>query len=329
MTIYESFPKVESKSVSEQVEHTIMNRMEEFLDEQVSFISEHTHAVLPDLVKEQVQTLADSWNHAEVNSVVSYDKYKKSFVAGTTPATAGEIIASRHWGHAYAFPEKLDASIQGKNARKNALAYHTTDTITEKLNHELATRFVVEYQNKDLLKAEAFQEVAKRTDGNKSEQLGVFAEAIMQGVIETFAIDREDLGITVLPGNAYQDVIDKIDFIIATKQKKRGVGIEQADLSDEKHIGIQFTINTSKAVHKQDQIEKAKARGTHMDDIIYVAIDKKELSTAVEKWKKDGKNIRGPWNYLSADIRKNAIHALLGSVITPEQEQSIIKILCK
>ncbi len=150
----------------------------------------------------------------------------------------------------------------------------------------------------------------------------------MQGFAEMVAVDRPDLGISVAPANAYQDVAEKVDFIVTTKTKKRGAGIEVVDpLIEERHIGIQFTVNTSEKTreHKHDQIEKAKARGTDLDDIVYFAFDMKTLQQAINAWEQSGKPLSGVWNKLSKQAQVEAMRGLFETLLSDEQETSLLK----
>ena len=146
------------------------------------------------------------------------------------------------------------------------------------------------------------------------------------GVLESIAIDNPELGLTISPANAYQDVEEKIDFIIATKQTKRGVGVDSPDMMPtDKHIGIQFTTNLASKKHKQEQIDNAKKRGVDVDDILYVSIDMNILKTAIKQWSDDGKSIKGPWIKLPQEIRTTAIQELFKSILTNDQISEIIK----
>ena len=130
----------------------------------------------------------------------------------------------------------------------------------------------------------------------------------------------------MLKSNAYQDVQNKIDFIINTKQKRRGVGVNRDEVSfEEKSIGIQFTTNISKAEHKTDQINKAKERGVEVDDIVYVQIDNKILQEAVKKWEANNKPISGPLNFLSAEVRTSMLKNLFKGLLNEDQEKSLLK----
>ena len=176
-----------------------------------------------------------------------------------------------------------------------------------------------------MLKSKAYEHIAERS-GEKSEQFGVEAEQIVIGVLERLAIDRPDLGFTISEANAFQDVQNKIDFIINTKQKKRGVGVNREDvIFEEKSIGIQFTTNPKKSEHKAEQILKAKNRGVEVDDIVYVEIDSMVLHEAVREWGKAGKSIVGPWKFLPEGVRTQVLKNLFKGLLNEEQEKRLVK----
>jgi hypothetical protein len=242
----------------------------------------------------------------------------------------GEIISARRLGFEISLSEDLEKFGDGKKIRKIMLHKKLNDFLFSNLNKNLAQNMSEKIRQQDLLKAQAYKKIAERSD-MKSEQLGVKAEQIILGVLESIAIDRPDLGFDVLEANAYQDVNNKIDFIIDTKHKKRGVGVESTeniennDIFQGKSIGIQFTINATKAEHKAEQIMKAKERGVTVDDIIYVQIEQKVLQEAISKWEKSGKSISGPWKFLNPEIRVQTLINLFKDILSEEQIKSLIK----
>lgn len=281
---------------------------------------EHKHALLEG-------TLAPTEKALDVH----YDKYKKSFIVHGKPATMGEVIASRHLGITIDLP-KEDAARkllgEEKRLRKHYAERASEDVLFEQLNYDLADIVSEVTRKQDLLKSKAYTEIRNRSgieQSKENKQLGVLAEKIMVGFAETIAIDRPDLGLSVTPGNAVLDVEQKIDFILETTRKKRGVGIDAKDLQEEhKSIGIQFTTNTTKEGSKLEQIAKAKERGVAVDDILYVAIDQKTLLTAINQWEHAGKPVAGPWRYMPKDTQKKAIMELFGDVLETNEIQGLL-----
>jgi hypothetical protein len=302
----------------------------EFLGRERKYISDELYNHIVDEVFGITESLLASIEMVnEDKKIVTYDKFKKTFLVNNEPVTAGQIIAARHLDDSIVLPKQLDQSGLGKKLRKTYTEQVIKDQLCTRLNHELATILADEYRNRDMFKSQAYEKIAERSVlESEQEQIGVIAESVMQGFAEMIAVDRPDLGITVAPANAYQDVAEKIDFIVTTKTKKRGAGIEVVDpLIEERHIGIQFTVNTSEKTreHKQDQIEKAKARGTDLDDIVYFAFDMKTLQKAIHAWEQLGKPLSGVWNALPKGAQAEAIRGLFTTLLTDEQEASLLK----
>lgn len=301
-------------------ENSLLAFAREFLSDAKDYLSDEEIAAI---VRDRQPEYA-SKGSSESARAVSYDKYKKSFSVGNETVSMGTIVAARRMGVEVALPEELNSSGDGKKLRRILGEKMTEDAVAADLNKQLAAILANKTKDRDMMKSAAYEKIAERA-GTQSEQLGIKAEEIVMGVLEGIAIDRPDLGLNILPANAYQDVEEKIDFIIATKQKRKKIGVEGADLAEnEKHIGIQFTINASAAAHKQDQIQKAKARGVDVDDILYVQIDSGILARALSEWKKT-KSIKGPWNYLPKPVRERAIQELFKSILTEEQVRGLVE----
>lgn len=310
-------PKIES------LKETLSKQADIFLGEEKGMISRE---VFEKIIDDSEKELNASGSNTENGKDIEYDKYKNKFQIGKdTYASMGDIVSARRWGINIELQERERESGQEKKLRKLIKEKRSESILHKHLNKELAERLSESTKHQDMLKSKAYEEIAKRT-GIESKQLGVVAEQIVIGVLEGISIDRDDLGFSVIEANAYQDVNDKIDFIIASKHKKRGVGVnEKENLFEEKSIGIQFTTNTSKGEHKADQIAKSKERGIEVDDIVYVEVDKKLLQNAISKWEHEGRSITGPWKFLSPEIRKQILTNLLGELLTDEQIKSLIK----
>jgi len=319
---FERKPTLEN---DKELREKLKQKVRLFLDEQSEMIEDDKLSKILDETFEQNEILENFF--ADKNSrATSYDKYKKSFKVGNEEKVSiGNIVASRRWGININLPETLENFGEGKKVRKIMTESILNDLICQKLNKEIATTLVTETKNKDSLKSNAYSKIAERS-GAENKQLGVLAEQIVIGVLEGLSIDKPDLGFNIIEANAYQDVQNKIDFIIHTKDKKRGAGINrQETVFEEKSTGIQFTINKSETEHKLEQISKVKERGINIDDIIYVDIDNKILQTAVREWKNKGKPIAGPWKYIPKEIKSEVLKNLFNGLLNEEQEKSLQK----
>jgi len=257
---------------------------------------------------------------------ISYEKHKKAYWVGEEKGISiGKIVAMRRWGINGAFSRSLEPHTKDVEAHKILSEKLIEDWFHNKLNKELALELCQRTKRENLSVSKAYNEIAERSD-IKSELLGIEAEQIIIGVLEGIAIDRQYLEFEILEANAHQDVYNKIDFIIRTKQNNRGVGVNRDETPfEEKSVGIQFTINTKMAEHKANQIAKSKERGVKVDDIVYVEIDKIMLQDAITKWENKGKPIVGPWEFLPVEIRTQTLKNLFHGILDEEKERSLLK----
>jgi hypothetical protein len=298
-----------------------------FLGEEIKNISVDSLSNIFKETYEESSKLKEEINKNEGKNIASYNKYKKSFKVGEEEnVSMGNIVSAHRFGVEVVLPKELEQSGDGKKVRNLVLEKRINSFLFGKLNKELAKNLAEKTKLQDALKAKAYEQIYERS-GIESKQFGVVAEQIIIGTLEGLVIDRPDLGFEIIEANAYQDVQNKIDFIINTKQKRRGVGINKNEevSFEEKSIGIQFTTNKTKAEHKNDQINKAKERGVEVDDILYVELDNKILQEAVRKWENSGRSISGPWKFLPTEIQNTAMANLFKNILSEEQIKSISK----
>lgn len=311
----ETLPKVEKTP-----DFDYESELNEFLDErEKNLIGEEKIKEIENKTKEEIFETASG-------KEVSYDKRTNKFTIGTTETSIGELVASRHFGTKIKLPiENEKEGIALKQLRKKYSSFSKRDSFTTKLNSELAKR-LSETETRSDGKREAYDAIRKR-EVEGSEQEGIVAEKMMIGALEMISIDRPDLRLEVRPSNAFQDVEEKIDFIITTKKKRKNIGIEEKNSKefDEKSFGIQFTTNSSKEEHKKRQIDKAKEMDLDVDDILYIAIDRELVNTALVDWEKKGKPITGPWGQLNKVIKTKALENIFKDILTEEEIHSVLK----
>lgn len=287
--------------------------------------------VLTNAVSKATTLEKDLWTTETTGKEVTYDKYKKSFLIDGEKVTLGQLVASRHFDERISIPENTAKTYDGKKLKKTYTEYAVRDVLTKNLNKDLATLLSEKAKREDMFKSKAYSAIASREgDEEECKQLGVVAEKMMQGIAEMISLDRPDLHLSVRPANAFQDVEEKIDFIITTKTKKRGVGIDTDERDvpssyEEKNYGIQFTVNGSATEHKMNQIEKARGRATDVDDILLVSIDQAMVRSALGEWNKNGRSMHGPWNYMPEKAKQVIIEKLFDGVLQKEEIVSLQK----
>jgi len=315
-------PQIEAISLKEKLTQFAHS----FLGEEIEIIDQENFSKIIEESEKQFEL--EKNNVIENSKNINYDKYHNTFDVGKEKnVSMGSVVGARRWGIDVALNEELKQSGSGKKVCKIILENEQKSFLFKKLNKELAQNLAQKTKHQDVLKSKAYEQIAERSE-IESRQFGVAAEKIIIGVLEGLAIDRSDLGFSVLEANAFQDVENKIDFILVTKKKKRGVGVNREEvIFEEKSIGIQFTTNVTKFEHKTDQINKAKERGVEVDDIVYIEIDKGVLQEAINKWKDAKKPISGPWNFLPLGIRTKVFTNLFSEILSEEQQKSLLKSL--
>ncbi len=260
-------------------------------------------------------------------NVITYDKYKKSFFLNQKHITVGEIVSFIKFDTDFSFHESALSSGEGKRLIRILKDKKISDKVSQKYGKEMSHILKEEFKDKDLLKSKAYEEIEKRSLENKN-QFGIKAEQIFINLLESLSIDRPDLGFSVYEANPFQDVENKIDFIIERKNKRKGVGIEESKKENLKTIGIQFTTATSKREHKLDQISKAKNRikgSEELDDIIYIEIDSEILRKAINDCERSNNKFTNPIKFLPESIKKQISENLFKEILSAEEIKSLEK----
>jgi len=151
--------------------------------------------------------------------------------------------------------------------------------------------------------------------------MGFAAEKMMIQLFRKLEIDR-GLPCQVLGADVYQDVAQKIDFIIRRTDHTRGVRVEDGG-EEVQNKGIQFTLNTQRFVlnRKIDQIRRSKQKLTEedrIDDIMLVVMDMKWMVDAYRQWEED-KPPGGPDKFLDGAVRKQISKRTLEGMFTKEE----------
>jgi hypothetical protein len=184
-----------------EVEHFIDADQEALLGEEIITHAKASALETEKVISEKIKT---------GNKEITYNKYKKSLFIDDESVTLGQIIASRHFDDNFKIGDTTAKTFEGKKLLQTYTEYRTRDTLTENLNKDLATVLAEKTKREDMFKSKAYEAIAKR-EGNNSEQLGVIAEKMMQGIAEMISLDRPDLHLEIRPANAFQDVEEKID----------------------------------------------------------------------------------------------------------------------
>jgi len=247
-------------------------------------------------------------------SKVSADKEGNFFITTASGAlqktTLGEIMTDYEWGIEYSF----DPSVDIHDIRK-----YTLEKLKSELRDKLDTQIITsELANTraDTFKQNAYQKIAERSVV-ESEQQGVIAEKMVKNFLKKLAIDT-NADFEIIEADAYQDVEQKIDFIVHRKTAGhvRGAKVEESETATD--IGVQFTTAIGKTEHKEHQITQSKKRLTDVDDLVLVTMPAHDASFLYNMWKKQ-KTSGGPEKMWSTEIQESVFRGVMDKVLTKEE----------
>lgn len=231
-------------------------------------------------------------------------------------ATMGEVLADLDWDIAYNF---------SSGAKRREVKKY----LVEKAKKELRALLDEQIIDSELGKGEekvhdgprfvysAIRE--RRKEGIESQ--GFWSEKIVRNFLR---ILEEDYGfpIKLEEADVYQDVIQKIDFIIRHKAVDRnlGVGVEDGQGLD---IAIQFSTDLEAKKKKEEQVERAndniKRFGSDIDEIALVIFPHIMARKLKNAWEKAGRPAGGPINFMASETKERLFKELLKNTFSTEQ----------
>lgn len=222
--------------------------------------------------------------------------------------TLGEIMTDYEWGLEYTF----DSSVNIHDIRKYYFSKLKAG-LSDKLDEQIIISELA-YEDGDDLKKVAYRSIQDtETD---TEKQGVIAERMVKSFLKRLSIDT-DADFEILDASVYQDVEQKIDFIIHRKSKphERGVHVTESSRVD---VGIQFTTAFSKTDKKERQIRRSKRNLEEVDDLVLVAIPAYDASVLYRKWK-EHKTSGGPHKRWGKTIQETIFRGVMDKVLTKEE----------
>lgn len=227
----------------------------------------------------------------------------------------GEIVTDGAWDIDY----DLDDSVP-RNQRKRLLIERAKRRLADLADRQIAKEEIAS-RNTDHGRRKAYKAVEERV-GDTELPMGFVAERMMVQFLRKLEIDG-DLPYSVEEADLFQDVNQKIDFIVRRSDHRRGVRVEEGRGKEVEAAGIQFTLNTNQAVlkHKEDQIRKSRGKLTgedRLDDILLVAMDMRWVIDAYRRWEKE-KPPGGPDKFLAPVLRETIFKKTLSGLADREE----------
>lgn len=229
--------------------------------------------------------------------------------------TIGEIMTDHEWNIDYTF----DRSVNIHDIRTYYLN-QLKDDLREKLDKQIIIS-EKNFTQGDSFKQQAYIAIEKRLESG-NEQQGIIAEKMVKNFLKKLSIDT-NADFEVIDADVYQDVEQKIDFIIhhKNKEKNKGAKIEESDqltVPTFEDIGIQFTINTNATDHKNKQINNSKRKLQGIDDIVLVTLPAHQASKLYTDWKKDPQS-GGPEKNWSKETQEAVFRGVMSKIMNQQE----------
>jgi hypothetical protein len=235
---------------------------------------------------------------------------------GMEPISVGEIMTDGDWGIEY----YLDPETIPRNIRKRYIIESAKNRIQSKLDEQIIID-EISNQKTDKFKRETYGRI--KADAEKGyDPTGIIAEKMVKNFLKKLTYDS-DVNFRLIEADVFQDVEQKVDFIIHRKKHTRGVGVDENDQSGD--IGIQFTTNPSqhKLRQKSQQIERAKSKLAEEDaveDIVLVSIPLNQTRDIYRKWSLD-KSGGGPDKLWTQDTKETIFKEVMKDFLAPKEIQ--------
>ena len=227
--------------------------------------------------------------------------------------SVSELMTDGEWGVDYV----LDATVPTR-IKKRYLVERAKRRLRDLLDWQI---FVDELSSEatDPGKHHAYEELMKTRENRDEGAAGHIAEKMVRNFLRKLAMDHE-LEYEVIPGDVYQDVHQKIDFIIQKKSRVRYAKVSEGKTA----VGIQFTINPSPFTRfqkrKQIGIAAKIARGEEIvDDILLVQMPLTDIRKMYDTWKRAGSPPGGPDKLWDDKTKEIVFRGVMDQFLSPEE----------
>jgi len=234
----------------------------------------------------------------------------------------GTMLTDGEWGLTY----DLDPASVPRLVRKRYLVEEAKRKLRGLLDEQIVLDEVSSGRTDDFKRKAygAFQEMK----GREEEVGGWVAERLVKTFLTKLAIDY-GLDFEVVQTDVYEDVQNKIDFVIRRKSRARGVKVETPDGSGEgwvsdadegpAKLGIQLTTNPDRRVirHKEEQLERVRSRIKRhelaVEDVVLVSLPLDRVRQMYARWN-ERRLPGGPEELWSAEEKERVFRYLLRDV---------------
>lgn len=235
-----------------------------------------------------------------------------------TPITPAEIYTDCEWGIRY----NLSSSQIPREVKKRYFVESAKSELRELLDQQIY-QFETGMSVMDDKKRGAYEAVMEERQGELTP--GHIIEKIIRNFFKKLEFGST-LNFEIIDTNLYQDIEQKIDFIIHRRNRLRGVSTE---VDDNMHdIGVQFTTNTDPNVlnRKIEQVERVKRSlgpDEAIEDLTLVKMSpelSQTLFATYKQWRDDPhKKPGGPDKLLPSEFKEQLFRNILSEILSPQE----------
>lgn len=236
--------------------------------------------------------------------------------------TLGEILTDGEWVPNRYF---LDPKTVPRKVRKKYLVENTKQRLQRLLDSQIAQNEATSQKTHPAQK-EIYQKLIQAEASKEEPKPGLVAEKMVRNILKKLTFDY-DTSFDIYPADAYQDITQKVDFIIHRKRHWRGVTTKTSESI--KNIGIQYTTDPRhvKLDRKKRQIGKAKQKieaDSDFQDIVLVSIPVPVVKKLYQEWSKV-KKPGGPEKSLDEESQKEITTGVLKDVIPQNEIEDLLQ----
>lgn len=230
--------------------------------------------------------------------------------------TLGEIMTGASWGIDFI----LDPQSVPRDVRKRFIVERAKQRIQDLLDQQIIAEESTSKLTHEWKQGAYLAIKENKEQGFDQRRAGLLAEKMVKNLLLTTMHDFP-VDYSISEADVYQDVEQKIDFIVRVNTQQRGVGIEK-DARKAEVKGIQFTIQSSQeALHKKEvQIERARRQlGEGINDVVLVHIPLNHVSNMYEEWLRLKRPAGGPEKLWSGQTKERIFRGIMQGILSPEQ----------
>jgi hypothetical protein len=234
----------------------------------------------------------------------------------------GELITDLEWGISH----RLDKGSVPRLTAKKYLIEQAKHELRSLLDRQITKSETGSSQVHEWKKG-AYERLQAETDSGVVEfKTGSLAEKMVKNILKKACLDDGRLPFEVLDADVYQDIEEKIDFIIRRRDRQRGVNVEAGGPNGGKDIAVQFTVNPQAAEKKREQVRKAKGRlmtQGDLDDLVLVVLPLPFVQELRQAWHDAGRPSGGPDKLMDREQAKVIVQGVLKDLMDEKELQDV------